>query len=99
MFVGLVFNIIQVLSLIFFLVLFCYLCSIDPSSWVTLTAFLVAFVFLGGLGLNLGLRLTYISKKKIVKLNFVSISMVPTEFIFFYRFVAFLVPSIDFFCS
>lgn len=58
--------------------------------------FLVAFVFLRGLDLGLGLKLTCISKKDIMKLSFISILMVLAGFVFFGESVAFWAPGIDF---
>ena len=61
------------------------------------TTFLIAFVFFKNLHLGLDLRLTYINKKAIVAELSLIISIVPTTFVFFDRFVVFWVSGIDFF--
>lgn len=62
-------------------------------------AFFVVFVFLRSLGLdlNLSLKLTHISKKEVIGLGFVFISMVLTRCIFFGGFMSLWIPNIDFF--
>lgn len=65
LFADVALNIAQVFGLI--LVLLCHFGGIDSNGWmISLTAFLVAFVFLEGLGLSLSLKLTSISRKKIM---------------------------------
>lgn len=66
----------------FIYVFLCHFGSIDPSSWMSSSlAFLVVFVFLGGLGLGLSLKMTCITREQIVaRLNLV-ISVVLTGFI------------------
>lgn len=95
------FDMIQVFGLIF--AFFCYLGGVDSSSWMIFSIiFLMAFVFCGGLGLSLSLRLTCISRKGIVRLSLVFIPMitlVPTKFVFFGEFIAFWVPDINFYYS
>lgn len=90
-------DVTQVFSLIF--VLLYNLGGVNPSSWVTLTAFLMAFIFFGGLGL--GLRLICISMSEIVGLTLVSIPMFPIGFVFVLLdwFVAFWTFKVDFSCS
>lgn len=58
--------------------------------------FLLAFVSFGGLGL--GLRLTYINRREIVKLNLILISMLLIDFVFVFLVwsVAFWAPKLDF---
>ncbi len=78
LFAGIVLNVTQVFG--FILVLFCNLGGVNLSSWVTLTTSLVAFVFLGGLDLDL--RLTCINRREIVGLSLVLILILPIGFIF-----------------
>lgn len=90
-------NIAQILDLI--LVLLCYFGDIDSSVRMTsFTIFLIAFVFLGGLGLSLNLRLTLtcISRRGIVAGLSLIILMISAEFIPFGGFIALLTSGIDF---
>ncbi len=97
LFIHVTFNMVLVFG--FVLVFLCYLCDIDPSSWIISIAFLVAFILLGGLHLSLGLKLTGISRRGIVGLSFVSIPMillVLTGVLFFGRSVPLWAPGINF---
>lgn len=95
---GIILNIAQVLGLILIFVFFSNLNSIDSSNKVVFsTIFILVFVFLRGL------KLTYISRKKILnRLILISIfPMIPISFIFmvFDWFIALWIPKIDFYCS
>lgn len=91
LFADIVFDIAQVFT--FILVFFCNLGDVDTSNWMTLMAFLLAFVFLGGWSLGLGL--TCISRRGTVRhsLIFILINFVN---IFFGWFVALWIFKIDF---
>lgn len=72
--VDIVLDAAQIFDLIFVIVFFCNLSGVDRSSWIaSLAVFLMTFVFLEGLSQSL--RLTYISKRKIIGLSFVFISI------------------------
>ncbi len=78
MLVGVAYNVAQILGII--LVFFSHFGDVDPNSWMTsLKTSLIVFVFFKSLGLDLGLslKLTCISKRRIItKLSLISISMI-----------------------
>lgn len=75
LFAGIAFNMTQVFDLSLF---FCYFSCINLSSWMTLTVFLIVFIFLR----DLGLRVTYINKREIMdRLNLVSILRLLIDYI------------------
>lgn len=78
LFANLAFDIAQVLC--FIVILLCHLGDIDLSDEATsLTVFLIVFFFFRDLGL--GLKLTYISKSRIVAgLSLISILILPIDF-------------------
>lgn len=78
LFISVILNEAQVLGLIF--VLFCNFGDIDTSSLVSLITSLVMFILLR----SLGLKLTYISKRGVVRLSLVSISIPPNHFVVFF---------------
>lgn len=92
LFADITLNVTQVLDLI--LIFFCNLGSINPYSWVTLTASFMAFVILGAQKL----WLTYINSREIVELSLVSIAILLIGFVLVIlgRFVAFWALGIDF---
>lgn len=73
--VGVILNVTQVLGLVFF----SHFYSINSSNWMTLMTFLVAFVFLRGLDLDL--KLACINRRGIVRLSFIFIPMLPIGFV------------------
>ena len=79
LFTSIIFNIAQILSLIF--VLLCYFGGINPSSWIASSIVSMTFVFFR----SLGLRLT-ISRRKIVGLSliFISIAIFLINFVFLF---------------
>lgn len=91
LFADIVFDIAQVFT--FILVFFWNLGDVDTSNWVTLIAFLLAFIFLGGW--SLGLELTCISKRGTVRYSLIFI-LINFVNILFGWFVALWIFRIDF---
>ncbi len=70
-------DVTQVLD--FILIIFCNFGDVNPSSWIaTLIVSLIVLVFLG----DLGLRLTYISKRRIIRLSLIAILILLIPFVF-----------------
>ncbi len=90
-FAGIALNMASILGFIF--IIFCHLGDIDLRDWISLPITLVVFIFLGGLSL----RLTYISRREIVKLSLVSIPILSIGFVFILLSlsVIFEVPEVD----
>lgn len=87
-FIGVALNMAQLLG--FILVFLCHFGGIDRSDWIiSSTISLVTFVFLGDVDQGLSLRLTCISRKRILARLSLVISMIPTEFILLSEFIAF----------
>ncbi len=91
---GIIFDIAQVLGLIFVFIFFGNLSGIDLSGWMASSMTSMTFVFLGGLGL----RLTCISRRRIVGLSLVSIPMLLINLIFVFldwRPITFWAPGVN----
>lgn len=95
MFVDVAFDMTQVIGFFLILVFFYYLHCVDPNGWVTLTAFLLRYVFFEGL--SQGLRLTKIGI--MIRLSLVSILIVLKGFVLFDGSVALWASGINFHCS